>query len=390
MKPTSALQIKVGLLILTALVVFGVAIFMMGAERRLFETRVQYEIHFSRTIGLRDGAPISLTGVRVGSVESLSLPADLRQNFIVVTINVAREAMARIRKDTVARIHTQGLLGDKFVELSGGSPDGEPLPPGSLIHSIDPLDYESLLSEGGDVVQNVAEITGSVRNMLKSIEEGKGLLGQIMASEQREKWPRMADNLHSASLSLRNLLASAEKGRGFLGQMIQDQEAGQTMMDDLKVSLHRLRGTADSLGRIAEKIEKGEGTLGTLIQDPDAGKEILTKLRRSASDLEDLTGQLRQGGGLLPRLIMDKAYADRVLGQLEQTTKGLAEITGKIERGEGTLGALVNDPELYKGAKEMVQSAKGSWLLSLFRFFRGGREDPPAEPGTKKEKDDKE
>ena len=390
MKPTSALQIKVGILILAALVIFGVSIFMMGAERRLFETRVQYEIHFSRTIGLREGAPVSLTGVRVGSVEDLSLPSDLNQNYIVVSISVAREAMGRIRKDTVARIHTQGLLGDKFVELSGGSSGSEPLAPRGLIGSIDPEDYESLLGEGGNVLHNVAEITASLRNMLKSMEEGKGLLGQIVASEQREKWSRMADNFHASSLSLRNLLASAEKGRGFLGQVIQDQEAGQLMMDDLRASLHGLRGAADSLSKVAEKIEKGEGTLGTLIQDPDAGKEILTRLRRSASDLEHLTGQLREGGGLLQRLIMDRDYADRVLGQLEQTTKGLAEITGKVERGEGTLGALVNDPELYKGAKDLVRSARESWLLSLFRFFRGGRGELAPDPGTTKEKDDKE
>jgi len=114
MKPTLSLQIRVGLLILTSLVIFGAAIFLMGKERRLFETKVPFEIRFSRTIGLREGAPISLAGVTVGSVESLTFAQDIRENTIVVRI--------RVVGDVAPRIRTLGLLGDKFIELSGGSP----------------------------------------------------------------------------------------------------------------------------------------------------------------------------------------------------------------------------------------------------------------------------
>ncbi|MEK7783195.1 MAG: MlaD family protein, partial [Candidatus Binatota bacterium] len=106
MRPTSALQIKVGLLIVTALILLSVTIFLMGKERRFFENKVPFEIHFSRTIGLREGAPISLTGVRVGSVESLTFPQDVQENYIVVQIKVVGDVAPRIRKDTVARIRT--------------------------------------------------------------------------------------------------------------------------------------------------------------------------------------------------------------------------------------------------------------------------------------------
>ncbi|MBI2210288.1 MAG: hypothetical protein HYU47_06775, partial [Deltaproteobacteria bacterium] len=121
-------------------------------------------------------------------------------------------------------------------------------------------------------------------------------------------------------------------------------------------------------------------------QDPHAGKEILANLRRSASNLESVTRQLREGDGVLHRLIMDKPYADRLLGHLEKTTKDLAQITGRIERGEGTIGALVNDPELYQEAKGLVGDVKGSWLFSIYRFFRGigsSGENSPKEESSK-------
>ena len=371
MKTTPAMQFKVGLLMLVSLIIFGATILLMGKERRLFESRVPFEIHFSRAIGLRQGAPVSLAGVTVGSVEGLSFPRDMRESHIVVRVNLVGEAAPRVRKDMVARIRTQGLLGDKFIELAGGSPESDLVPPGGLIASVDPVDYEALLGGGGDLIENFTEVTNSLKNLLRSVEEGKGWLGQIVTSDKEGGgWAETSDNLRLASASLRNILRSVEKGDGFLGQLIQNREAGQVMAEDLRIGLSQLRKAGESIQRTSEKIEKGEGSLGTLIQDPNAGKEILANLRRSAANLESITRQLREGGGVLQRLIADKPYADRVLENLEQTTRDLAQITGKIERGEGTIGALVNDRELYQDAKEVVGSVNRSWLLSLYRFFR--------------------
>ncbi len=394
MKNAPTLKIKVGMLILISLVILGGTILLMGKERRLFESKVPFEVHFTRAAGLREGSPVSLGGVTVGSVESLSFPADARENFIVVRINVVGKIAPRIRKGVVARVRTQGLLGDRFIELSGGNPDGDRLPAGGVIASVNPVDYEALLGGGGDVVQNLTEVTGSLKSLLKSVEEGKGFLGEIVASDDKRggKWSETAENLRSASASLRNILASIEKGNGFLGQLIQNKQSGQMMAEDLRVGLTDLRTTAKSLRKTAEKIEKGEGSLGALIQDPDAGREILASLRRSASNLESVTRQVKEGDGVLQRLIADKPYADRVLENLEQATKDLAQITGKIEKGEGTIGALVNDPELYREAKGVVGTVKGSWLLSVYRFFHNlvpSEEHAPSaevpKPGSKQD-----
>ena len=369
MKATRETQVRVGLLILLSLAVLGGTIFMLGKERRLFENRVVYKIHLSRTNGLTVGAPVSLSGVTVGSVESLTFPQDLRKNFIVVRIKVVGDVASRVRRDTVARIRTHGLLGDKFIELSGGSIQSDPLPPDGLISSVNPIDYEALLGEGGDVIQNFIEVTSSLKNILKTVEEGKGLLGELVASDKAARWVETVDNIRSASASLKNILHSVERGEGIVGKLIRDGDAGR-MMDDLKIGLSQMRKATHSLQEAAGKIERGEGTLGTLIQDPDAGREILNNLRSSASNLEVVTRQFREGEGILQRLISDKAYADRVMWDLEQTTRDLALITGKIARGEGTIGALVNDPEIYQDAKEILSSTKNSTLFSIYRFFQ--------------------
>lgn len=383
MKTNAASKLRVGLLIVTALVILAVTILLMGKERRLFENKVPFEIHFSRTNGLRVGAPISLTGVTVGSVESIGFPQDVHKNYVVVQIRVVGEAASRVRKDMSARVRTQGLLGDKFIELSGGSIQSERLRPGGLIPSINPIDYEALLGESSDLVQDFTEATNSFKNILKSIEEGEGLLGQLMGTGGVGKSAEIGDNLRAASASLKNILGSIEKGKGPLGQLVQGGETSRAMLENLRAGLQHFRGATESLEKTAEKIAKGEGTLGTLIQDPNAGKEILTSLRRSAANLESITRELRQGEGILQRLVTDRHYAERVLTNLERTTEDLAQIAGKIDRGEGTLGALVNDPKLYDDAKEVLTDAKGSWLFSISRFFRNLLSSPD-EPAQRK------
>jgi phospholipid/cholesterol/gamma-HCH transport system substrate-binding protein len=376
-------QVKVGIVVAVSLFVLGVAIFFMGRERRLFERRVPYEIRFSRTNGLRVGAPVALTGVAVGSVEGIAFPRDIEANYVTVEVRIVGEAAPRVRLDTVARIRTLGLLGDKFIELSGGSATRPPVVAGGLIASINPVDYEAILGEGGDVVSNLIELTNSLKEIFKSAEEGKGLLGQLIGAQGGKQWSEISQNLGTASLSLKNVLAAVERGEGFLGKLIRGGESGKAMSDNLQAGLVEFRKAGESLRRIAEKIERGEGALGTLVQDPKGGREILDGLGRAIANLERVTHALREGEGLLPRLIADKSYADQVLGNLDDTARDLARIAGKIEQGEGTLGALVNDPQLYKDAKEIVGEAKGSWLFSIYRFFRGlgsSADEPKKEP----------
>src|SRR5439155_16750020 len=153
------------------------AIVTLGQQEHFWERKVRYEMHFARTNGLQVGAPVSLTGVTIGSVAEMRFPPDPTASYIQVLVNVVGEAAPRIRENSVATIRTFGLLGDRYIELSAGSPDASPLSPGALISSIDPVDYEAGLGQSGDLVTNVVGVTASLRVVLQSIERGEGLLG---------------------------------------------------------------------------------------------------------------------------------------------------------------------------------------------------------------------
>jgi phospholipid/cholesterol/gamma-HCH transport system substrate-binding protein len=313
---------------------------LIGREQRFWENKQNYEIRFTRINGLRVGAPVSLTGVDIGSVQAVSFPADPGATYIVVSVRIAGRAAQRVREDSIARIRTIGLLGDKYVEIGAGTPQSPVLPPGSVIPSADPIDYEALLGESGDIVTNIVETTNSLRNVLASIERGEGLLGQI----------------------------------------VKNREQGATTLADLQRTVAHVEGTTASFERIARELEAGRGALGALLKRGEQAQHVLANLERASGDLASLTAKLNTAQGALPQLVLDQAYGEALLRDLRRTAENLAEVSEKINHGDGTAAQLVNDPSLYRDAKGLVSSTRESWMFSFYRGFRGLF--PPYGPAT--------
>ena len=116
-------EVKVGLLVVVAFVILGVAVFLVSERRNFFALKNRYYIQFETVLGLAPGSPALLNGVTVGSVKRVVLPESVDEEMLTVWINVDRRYGDRVREDSTARIKTLGLLGDKFIEISSGSAD---------------------------------------------------------------------------------------------------------------------------------------------------------------------------------------------------------------------------------------------------------------------------
>jgi phospholipid/cholesterol/gamma-HCH transport system substrate-binding protein len=341
--------LKVGTLVASALALLMVGLLFVGQGQRLWEGRVRYQIHFARTNGLLVGAPVALTGVTVGSVIDIGFPSDPDAHYIAVVVEVGGRVAARVRENSVASIRTQGILGDKYIELSAGTTDSPPRAPDTLITSIDPIDYEAVLGQSGDIVTNIVEVTASLRNVLHAIDRGEGLLGAL----------------------------------------VKNREAGEATFTDARRTMAHLEAITGRIEEMASRIHRGEGLLGALVADTQSAKEIMTRVARSAQSLDRVTTRLDRGKGALPRLIADEELGARLVDNVDAATRHLADVSAKISRGDGTLGALVNDPSLYREAKSFVVTTRKSWLLSLYRgmsglwpFGGGGIPGPSLADGT--------
>ncbi len=133
MSPNPSAARRVGLLLLVALALGMAAIFTVGERRNLFSAKNDYIIRFDSVSGLQPGSNVQLDGVGVGSVAKIDLSEDVRKNQIELRIRVEARFAGRIREDSMARIRTLGLLGDKYIEISSGTPKFPEVPEGGTI-----------------------------------------------------------------------------------------------------------------------------------------------------------------------------------------------------------------------------------------------------------------
>ena len=197
--PPRAREARVGLLILAALAVLAAAIFLLGQKNSLFSSKNHYYVELGSVSGLKPGNPVELNGVDVGTVERVELPANPWRGMIRVWIRVESRYAPRLRgpqgtqapvpgqEPSVARIKTLGLLGDKFIDLSSGSPGYEPIPDGGPIPAAKPTNVDALLASGEDVMDNVVAISSSLNKVLARIERGEGLLGELTSDSESSR-----------------------------------------------------------------------------------------------------------------------------------------------------------------------------------------------------------
>lgn len=388
------MQMRIGVLVLVAILLFMGFVLSIGRRSALFEERYSLWTSFSSTEGLTVGAPVRLAGVTVGNVTRVSFGRDPKDRRIILTLSVEQPVRERIREDSVASIGTIGLVGDKVLDITVGSFDRPPLPPGAQLASVDPPDYSRLLQKGDRILDNVTRITASLDELLAGGESaGKR-------------------NFTEALRSLRTTLVEVEKGEGLLHDIIYGKEGGQL--------LGRLDRTVQSLERVAKAIENGDGLLHALVYTPQGetlgrlnqalanledllreakegrgllhsliyepqGAELLARLNRTGDELEKLVRDAREGKGLIPSLLFDPAGA-KVLEDVQAAAADvralaadLQVITTRLRQGEGTIGGLLEDPTVYEDLSALLRGANRSVLLkSLIRSTRedGAREKP--------------
>lgn len=344
---------RVGLLVLAALGLLALGIFLIGEQTNLFTRKNRYIIYFPSVGGLNSGNPVQLDGVEVGTVRSVELPTDATSAQIKVTVEVDKAYAERIREDSVARIKTLGLLGDKFVEVTTGSSGTDPIPPGGVIQAAAPTNVDKLIASGEDVMDNVVQISADLRDILHRMEQGEGLLGEL--TTESETGRRVTDAVIETMESVQRVARDVETGQGPISRLIYDQE----LAERVDLSFQRL----DS---ILAELEGGDGLLPGLLHDPATREQYevtMSRLRGAAAHIEAFSKELEEGEGLLPRLLQDEELGDEVIGELRTVLDRVDSLTRKIEQGEGTAGKLINDPSIYEAIQDVIVGVEESRML---------------------------
>ena len=144
---------RLGLFIVGTLVVLAIGIFLIGNKDLLFSSTYSLKANFKNVAGLIDGGDVRVGGIHEGTVKHIDLPTKPDQD-VTVEMNLDKATRFVLKKDSVAAIKSEGLLGDKYVEITFGSPDAERLKDGDTINTAPPVDISDLIKKTDDILES--------------------------------------------------------------------------------------------------------------------------------------------------------------------------------------------------------------------------------------------
>ncbi len=177
---------RLGIFIVSALLILAIGVFLIGDKEFLFSSTYRLQTNFKSVAGLVNGADVRVAGIRSGTVQEIRLPADPDKDVVVV-MDLGESTKGVLRKDSVASIQTEGLLGNKFVEISFGTPAAPPVDDGVTIRGAPPMDISDLMKKTDDILDttrktmsNVKESSEQIRDISTKVNDGKGTAGALI------------------------------------------------------------------------------------------------------------------------------------------------------------------------------------------------------------------
>jgi phospholipid/cholesterol/gamma-HCH transport system substrate-binding protein len=215
---------RLGLFIVATLAVLGAGVFLIGSRESLFQSTYRLNAQFQNVAGLADGADVRVGGLHQGTVKHIQLP-NQPEGKVTVSMDLDKATREVLNKGSVAAIKSDGLVGDKYVEISFGSQGQPSLKSGDTIASQPPLDISSLVKKADNLLDSaqgaVADLTGTASNLVSissKINQGKGTVGELINNKtiyQQATAGATALNEDMEALKHNFLLRGFFKNRGY-------------------------------------------------------------------------------------------------------------------------------------------------------------------------------
>jgi len=328
-------ELKVGVLIVIAIAILsGIVILVLGVESP-FASRYTLYTYLPNIGGLKPGSTVMLDGVTIGTVDSFDFASDIDKG-IRVKLRLQQEYQSRIRTDSIAKLRSLGLLGDKYIEINQGTPNGRPLKEGETVTGAPPIDLDQMIAQGTHTFDNVSDTVDNIKALTEGMLEGKGTVGRLMRDDAFYK---------NANETLRKI----QEGKGSAGAFLNDR----TLYNELSA-------TASNLRDVSARIKNGEGAAGKLLSD----KEVADSLASSVKKLDNVIARIDRGEGSIGKLSTDPA----LYNNLTKLTDNLGPVAAGLSRGDGTVGQLFKDKQLYNNTNK--------FMAELIMLVHDVRQDP--------------
>ncbi|MDZ7630087.1 MAG: MlaD family protein [Gemmatimonadaceae bacterium] len=313
------MQLRVGLLAAVVLSLVAFAILRLDAVGSLFGSPVVFTVRLSDGLGLREGSQVTVAGLPAGIVSELTVVPSGRAAGTVVAARVKMKAeqFALLRDDTRSRVRALGLLGDRLLDFTPGTPSRRSLTAADTLDAESFAELGDLFSAADTALRAVTAVSGDLRVAAERLRKGDGTIGRLFTDAA------LYDTLLRTVRRADQVLAQVQGGRGTLGRMLRDTTLYGSITN-----------AAVALDSAASLLNDRDGVLARLQQDT----AFYTRLRRATVGIDSLVRGLNAGRGTAGQLLVERELYDRLL----RVTAALDSLAADVKRNPSryTKGAV--------------------------------------------------
>lgn len=225
MNKESGYQWKLGMFVIIGLILFVTTIYYVGKQKNLFGSTFELNSKFNSVNGLEVGNNVRFSGINIGTVEEIEFLTD---TSVTIKLVIKEEVRKYIKKDAIASISSDGLMGDKVLTISSGKNSKVIVEDSDNIASKKAIEMDDLMVSVKKSVDNAGVITAQLAEFSYSMNNGNGALSKLVSDEEfANSIKNMITNLENSSNEFKKFTFKMNDGKSALSKLVSDEKMGR-------------------------------------------------------------------------------------------------------------------------------------------------------------------
>ena len=312
MKKKDSQKLKLGVFIIVGTILIMTAVYLIGSDENMFRKTFTISSLYDNVNGLQVGNNVRYSGINVGVVKSIEMEENSK---IRVTMTIEDKMLPYIKKDAIASIGSDGLVGNMIVNITPGSENLIPIDHGDEIQSYSRIGTEDILKTLNNTNDNAALLISNLLQITQSLMDGKGTLGKLLNDtimsndlEYSIKNLRYASAEANSSLKeLNSIIRSIDFDNSVAGKLLNDSISAQkvaVILDNIEASSMEIEQMSSELHEFINEISQGDGAIKYLAKD----SIFVKKMENTILNIEQGTGKFNENMEALKHHFLFRGY----------------------------------------------------------------------------------
>lgn len=296
-------HIKLGIFVISGLAVLILAFYLVGKNHNLFGNNIKLKARFSNLAGLQKGDNVLYAGIQAGTVSDMVFSND---STIEVSMLIDNKVSTYIHSNAVASIGTEGLMGNKVINITPRGGVSDNIKPGDILNIRRPVSTDQMMETLSRTNDNIADISGDLKTTVKRLNNSalwdlltdKKIAGSLKTTLFNLE--HVTGNANKLSQNLNRLVKDLRQGKGAVGTVLSDT----TLATNLQQAVRNIRLDGEIIGRLGTRLD-------TMVND--------------------LNNQFQGRKGVIHTLLRDSLAAANLSKSLDNIQKGTAAFSQDME-----------------------------------------------------------